>query len=330
MKSKDEIIKILEGNGFVYINDYFRERGSRKVIVQDLHGYKYDIYLSDIMRGQKGRFVDKRNPFVLENISLWLKLNNSQFELPPDSKYENGWTKLKLYCKKCKEYPLMTWDSLLQGGGCGICSGQQVGDSHNLLVEEPIISLEWHPTKNGKLSPKDFTRSSSKKVWWICQNGHSYYSSICNRTNFNIRSGCKKCSDERQESRIATELKNYIKTEYNSKEEYPIFVNPETGYYLPYDIYIYGGINPEINGVYIEVHSWQHYKLDNWHKQLAGKKGITPEEEFENQKHRDRLKRRFARKNGTYIEIDLRKIKNTEEAIECIKERIKERPNAKL
>jgi hypothetical protein len=46
----------------------------------------------------------------------------------------------------------------------------------------PEVANEWHPTKNGELTPNDLTRASSKKVWWLCPKGHSYESTIANRT----------------------------------------------------------------------------------------------------------------------------------------------------
>ena len=44
------------------------------------------------------------------------------------------------------------------------------------LTSYPHLVKEWHPTKNGELTPNDFTYGSNKKVWWRCPIGHSYYS----------------------------------------------------------------------------------------------------------------------------------------------------------
>jgi len=56
----------------------------------------------------------------------------------------------------------------------------------------PEISKEWHPTKNGKLKPEDFTFGSGEKVWWLCPKGHSYDATIGNRTS-KKGSGCPHC-----------------------------------------------------------------------------------------------------------------------------------------
>ena len=32
----------------------------------------------------------------------------------------------------------------------------------------PNIASEWHPTKNGDLTPDQVTKGSTKMVWWKC------------------------------------------------------------------------------------------------------------------------------------------------------------------
>ena len=61
------------------------------------------------------------------------------------------------------------------------------------LSSYPHLVKEWHPTKNGELTPNNLTHGSNKKVWWLCSKGHSYDSIICNRTSKNP-TGCPYCS----------------------------------------------------------------------------------------------------------------------------------------
>lgn len=35
----------------------------------------------------------------------------------------------------------------------------------------PDIALEWHPTRNGELTPYGVSAKSGKKVWWHCSEG---------------------------------------------------------------------------------------------------------------------------------------------------------------
>ena len=43
------------------------------------------------------------------------------------------------------------------------------------------VLREWHPTKNGSLTPKDMTYGSSRKVWWLCEKGHEWPQRVCDR-----------------------------------------------------------------------------------------------------------------------------------------------------
>ena len=55
-----------------------------------------------------------------------------------------------------------------QGYGCPFCTGRRVTKSNSLAATRPDLAKEWHPTKNGNLTPWDVTRGSGKKVWWKC------------------------------------------------------------------------------------------------------------------------------------------------------------------
>ncbi|MDT3844071.1 MAG: zinc-ribbon domain-containing protein [Bacillota bacterium] len=66
---------------------------------------------------------------------------------------------------------------------------------NDLETVEPRLALEWDHDKNGTLKPSDVMRGSGKKVWWLCKNGHSYYSSINNRTSQGL--GCPYCSGQK-------------------------------------------------------------------------------------------------------------------------------------
>ncbi len=54
------------------------------------------------------------------------------------------------------------------------------------------LAKEWHPTKNGSLTPRDVTPNSHKKVWWLCSKNknHEWDALISNR---NRGRGCPYC-----------------------------------------------------------------------------------------------------------------------------------------
>ena len=78
--------------------------------------------------------------------------------------------------------------------GCPICSNHKVIQSNSLATTDPNLASQWHPTKNGKLTPYDITSGSSKKVWWKCDKGddHEWEVSPDSRNSFD--SGCPICS----------------------------------------------------------------------------------------------------------------------------------------
>ena len=65
----------------------------------------------------------------------------------------------------------------------------------SLLERFPILSQEWHPTKNGSLKPSSVKPNSFKKVWWLGKCGHEWDAPPTSRTTKN--SGCPICTGKR-------------------------------------------------------------------------------------------------------------------------------------
>lgn len=93
-----------------------------------------------------------------------------------------------------------TWDAVLSsrvnGRGCPYCTGNRpIKGVNDLLSKYPNVAKEWHPTKNGELTPDSVSYASKKKVWWLCPEGHEYDQYIDKRT---LRGGgCPICSGHR-------------------------------------------------------------------------------------------------------------------------------------
>jgi len=54
----------------------------------------------------------------------------------------------------------------------------------SLLKTNPDIAAEWHPTKNGDLTPEQVVAGSNKKAWWKCPKGpdHEWLAMLSSRT----------------------------------------------------------------------------------------------------------------------------------------------------
>ncbi len=82
----------------------------------------------------------------------------------------------------------------VDGTGCPYCSGQRaIPGENDLETLRPDITKQWHPTKNGKKKPKEYTVQSHARVWWQCDLGHEWQSTIGNR----LKCGCPVCGNRK-------------------------------------------------------------------------------------------------------------------------------------
>ena len=116
-------------------------------------------------------------------------------DLTPNNFVQGSAKRLWWKCDKGNDHE---WEASIKdrsmGGICPICRGKKLVKSNSLAVLSPDIAKEWHPTKNGVLTPFDFTTSYNKKVWWKCDKGddHEYEMTITNKTK--QKQGCPACS----------------------------------------------------------------------------------------------------------------------------------------
>lgn len=81
--------------------------------------------------------------------------------------------------------------------GCPYCANQKVLAGYNdLATTHPEIAKQWHPALNGMLRPTDVTAGSTRRVWWICPEGHIWRTAVYNRTGRNKQTGCPVCAGQ--------------------------------------------------------------------------------------------------------------------------------------
>ena len=84
----------------------------------------------------------------------------------------------------------------VNGSGCPVCTSKKIVPGINDLASQyPAVAKEWHPTKNGTLTPDHIAPASNRKVWWICDKGHEYQAVVSTRTQRN--GGCPYCANKR-------------------------------------------------------------------------------------------------------------------------------------
>lgn len=211
-------------------------------------------------------------------------------------------------CKERTTGRTVYWNCLCECGktksvrACSLKSGntKSCGCWHKEIVIENN-TLDLKGLVFGYLTALEIVGKKRGSFLWMC---FCECGNICLVTTKELRTGDTKSCGCLTDSFIANKLKKYYLEEYNAKIEYKIFKNPRTNRWLPYDIYL-----PKEN-VYMEIQGEQHYKKQSLFN--------ARKDSFENRKYLDKIKREFAKENGVFIEIDLRKIKTPKEAISYI------------
>lgn len=94
------------------------------------------------------------------------------------------------------------------GACCPYCSNKKTNEDNCLATTHPQLLKEWHPFKNISIDPYSVTYGSTKKVWWICERGHDYETSIYSKSRKNV--GCTVCN--KQTSFPEQAIYYYLKT----------------------------------------------------------------------------------------------------------------------
>lgn len=163
-----------------------------KVTISDNSGYYYFISIDSLSQGRGLRKFYLSNPYTIQNIRLWLKINNKNFELISEV-YSGNKKHLKFYCLKCFDYFDASWDSIYSNNtGCPYCVNQKVCKNNCLMTTHPELAKEWHPTKNGDLTPYDITYGCEQRFWWVCSKNSNH--EWCVRSADHSRRGCPYCS----------------------------------------------------------------------------------------------------------------------------------------
>jgi predicted secreted protein len=105
---------------------------------------------------------------------------------------------------KCPEGPDHEWEATLKSRGrhaCPFCSCRRVSSTNSLAACFPKVALEWHPTRNGELTPHGVVAGSARRPWWRCAFGHDWQATVSARTR---GTGCMECFRLGPKRRAAT------------------------------------------------------------------------------------------------------------------------------
>lgn len=107
-------------------------------------------------------------------------------------------------CKKCGyEWETRISHRAIDGSRCKKCSSIYFKNELPLSKSHPHLLKYWDYKKNTSFTPDMIGSGSGKKVWWRCENGHSWESPVYSKV---FGSGCPFCSGHsvNQENNIET------------------------------------------------------------------------------------------------------------------------------
>ena len=104
--------------------------------------------------------------------------------------------KLWWLCSDCAHEWLARGYSRASGGGCPACSNKAIHiDGRNSMAStHPDLAKEFHPTRNGELTPRDVVAGTGRKLWWRCLECEHEWNKPGSRRVRGI--GCPACSNK--------------------------------------------------------------------------------------------------------------------------------------
>lgn len=181
--------------------EHFRSKSNKNVSWRCPKGHIWKTSINNrvgqntgcpVCPGKSTRIVTDENNFAKvfpELAREWHPIKNGNLrpkDIRPKSNQKIWWQ-----CSKGHEWPARV-NSRAKGSGCPYCYGRFATKENNLASKYPDLLEEWDREMNKGLNPSDFTPHVGKKVWWLCGNGHSWQTTIYNRTK--NKSGCPKCA----------------------------------------------------------------------------------------------------------------------------------------
>ena len=173
---------------FLYLNEKYHKSVIAKIDIKSDYQIIYDDYI-------KKFHYEKPNNIAITNPEL---LDEWDYEKNGDKlpEYYTPKAHNKVWWK-CKEGH--SWQAIIssrtRGSKCPYCSNHFALKGYNdLETMNPKLAAQWNYEKNGDLLPEQFTIGSSRVVWWKCEKGHEWKTTIASR---NAGNGCPYCSNKK-------------------------------------------------------------------------------------------------------------------------------------
>lgn len=175
---------------------------------------------------------------------------------------------------------------------CPYCVGKKATHDNNLIVTNPELAKQYHPTKN-RVSVEQIRPGSILKRWWLCDKGHEWESRVASRTRTGRVNGCPECSPTPRTSQIEIDIRKALEETTvlsDVQTTYNAFITTSDNKSVAVDV-----LGTSLNGqqVVVEYDSWW------WHS------GKGRNESYSIPRNRDTVKTQALLDSG-YIVIRIR------------------------
>lgn len=112
--------------------------------------------------------------------------------LTPDQVLPGSHRKVWWQCSEGHRWQAIV-KSRVSGTGCPVCQHRALAAGEtDLATRFPDLAAQWHPSRNGPLTPRDVFPGTQRKVWWQCEKGHVWQARVSSRAQRGA--GCPFCA----------------------------------------------------------------------------------------------------------------------------------------
>lgn len=110
---------------------------------------------------------------------------------------------LKRVWWRCPQGPDHVWETTValrvaqmaaDPAACSVCANRVTVGSNSLAARYPAVAAQWHPSKNGDLTPDRVPYAAGRAAWWQCPVApdHVWKARVVKRTDYG--QGCPACA----------------------------------------------------------------------------------------------------------------------------------------
>lgn len=126
--------------------------------------------------------LSSRNCLAITRKDILLEWNYTRNTIDPINVTVGSNQKVWWICKNNHEWMATIANRCGRNSKCPYCLHKLASQETCMAFTNPELIKEWHPEKNGILTPFNLLPSAQRKVWWKCKNNHEWKETPAHRT----------------------------------------------------------------------------------------------------------------------------------------------------